>query len=176
MNLAYRWFCRLGLEGKVPDHSTFSVNRHGRFRDSDILRRVFESVVRGCMDAGLVGGQGFAVDASVIEADAVDAREPGYIRDLVGCLGRWLSGPDFRVGRHVDYRARNTHHRRKVARRPTQRTTGKLIVILKYQGAALLWKANIDPFADFEVIEGTKCRPYLTVANPDIAVDDVTEE
>ncbi len=70
MNLAYRWFCRLGLEDKVPDHSTFSINRHGRFRDSDILRQVFESVVRGCMDAGLVGGEGFAVDASVIEADA----------------------------------------------------------------------------------------------------------
>ncbi len=70
MNLAYRWFCRLGLEDKVPDHSTFSVNRHGRFRDADVLRRVFESVVRGCMAAGLVGGEGFAVDASVIEADA----------------------------------------------------------------------------------------------------------
>jgi transposase len=70
MNFAYRWFCRLGLEGRVPDHSTFSVNRHGRFRDSDILRQVFESVVRQCMAAGLVGGEGFAVDASVIEADA----------------------------------------------------------------------------------------------------------
>jgi hypothetical protein len=54
----------------VPDHSTFSVNRHGRFRDSDVLRQVFESVVRGCMAARLVGGEGFAVDASVIEADA----------------------------------------------------------------------------------------------------------
>ena len=70
MNLAYRWFCRLGLEDRVPDHSSFSVNRHGRFRHSDILRRVFESAVRGCMEAGLVGGEGFAVDASVIEASA----------------------------------------------------------------------------------------------------------
>ena len=70
MNLAYRWFCRLGLEDRVPDHSSFSVNRHGRFRDSDILRTVFEEVVCGCMKAGLVGGEGFAVDASVIEADA----------------------------------------------------------------------------------------------------------
>ncbi len=70
MNLAYRWFCRLGLEDKVPDHSTFSVNRHGRFRKSDILRKVFEEVVCGCMTAGLVGGEGFAVDASVIEANA----------------------------------------------------------------------------------------------------------
>ena len=70
MNLAYRWFCRLGLEDKVPDHSTFSVNRHGRFRESDVLRQVFENVVRGCMGAGLVGGEGFAVDASVVEADA----------------------------------------------------------------------------------------------------------
>jgi transposase len=70
LNLAYRWFCRLGLEDSVPDHSTFSVNRHGRFRDSDILRQVFEGVARRCMQAGLVGGEGFAVDASVVEADA----------------------------------------------------------------------------------------------------------
>jgi transposase len=70
MHLAYRWFCRLDLDDKVPDHSTFSVNRHGRFRDSDILRHVFEAVVRACMNAGLVKGEGFAIDASVIEADA----------------------------------------------------------------------------------------------------------
>ena len=70
VNLAYRWFCGLGLEDKVPHHSTFSVNRHGRFRDSDILRKVFEEVVCACMKAGLVGGEGFAVDATVIEANA----------------------------------------------------------------------------------------------------------
>ena len=70
LHLAYRWFCRLDLDDKVPDHSTFSVNRHGRFRDSDILRQVFEAVVRACMDAGLVKGEGFAVDASVMEANA----------------------------------------------------------------------------------------------------------
>ena len=70
LHLAYRWFCRLDLEDKVPEHSTFSVNRHGRFRDSDILRQLFEAVARACMDAGLVKGEGFAVDASVMEADA----------------------------------------------------------------------------------------------------------
>ena len=70
LNLAYRWFCRLGLEGDVPDHSTFSKNRHGRFRDSDLLREVFETTVRRCMAEGLVGGEGFAVDASLIKADA----------------------------------------------------------------------------------------------------------
>jgi transposase len=70
LHLAYRWFCRLDLDDKVPDHSTFSVNRHGRFRESDIFRQLFEAVVRACMDAGLVRGEGFAVDASVMEADA----------------------------------------------------------------------------------------------------------
>ena len=70
LHLAYRWFCCLDLEDKVPDHSTFSINRHGRFRDSDILRQLFEAVARACMDAGLVKGEGFAVDASVMEADA----------------------------------------------------------------------------------------------------------
>src|SRR5436305_13258135 len=72
LNLAYRWFCRLGLDGDVPDHSTFSKNRHGRFRDSDLLRRLFETVLRRCIDEGLVGGEGFAVDASLIQADASD--------------------------------------------------------------------------------------------------------
>ena len=70
LHLAYRWFCRLDLDDTIPDHSTFSVNRHGRFRDSDILRHAFEAVVRACMDAGLVKGEGFAVDASVMEANA----------------------------------------------------------------------------------------------------------
>jgi transposase len=70
LHLAYRWFCRLDLDDVVPDHSTFSVNRHGRFRDSDIFRQIFEAVVRACMNAGLVKGEGFAVDASVIEANA----------------------------------------------------------------------------------------------------------
>jgi transposase len=69
LNLGYRWFCRLGLEGDVPDHSTFSKNRHGRFRDSDLLRELFEATVARCMAEGLVGGEGFAVDASLIRAD-----------------------------------------------------------------------------------------------------------
>ena len=70
LNLGYRWFCRLGLDGAVPDHSTFSKNRHGRFRDSDLLRKVFETTVQRCIAEGLVGGEGFAVDASMIKADA----------------------------------------------------------------------------------------------------------
>src|SRR5213595_1265554 len=70
LNLAYRWFCRLGLNGDVPDHSTFSKNRHGRFRESDLLRRLFETVLRRCIREGLVGGEAFAVDASLIKADA----------------------------------------------------------------------------------------------------------
>jgi len=70
LNLAYRWFCRLGLDGPVPDHSTFSKNRHGRFRQSDLLRRVFETVLQRCIREGLVGGEAFAVDASLIRADA----------------------------------------------------------------------------------------------------------
>jgi transposase len=69
-NLAYRWFCRLSLTDAVPDHSTFSKNRHGRFRDAELLRNLFENVVARCIAEGIVGGEGFAVDASVIRADA----------------------------------------------------------------------------------------------------------
>jgi transposase len=70
LHLAYRWFCKLDLEDKVPHHSTFSENRLGRFRESDLLRHIFERVVWAAMAMGLVKGEGFAVDASVIEADA----------------------------------------------------------------------------------------------------------
>ena len=73
-NLAYRWFCRTGLEDDVPDHSTFFKNRHGRYRDSDLFRYVFDTVVLRCMGEGLVKGEGFAVDASFIRADVIRQR------------------------------------------------------------------------------------------------------
>jgi transposase len=70
VNLAYRWFCGLSIEDRIPDHSAFCRARNERFRDSDLFRRVFERVVEDCIAAGLVGGEGFAVDASLIAADA----------------------------------------------------------------------------------------------------------
>src|SRR5215470_4365483 len=78
VNLAYRWFCGLRIEDAIPDHSAFSRARNERFRDSDIFRRMFERVVESCVATGLVGGQGFAVDASLIAADANKQRSiPG---------------------------------------------------------------------------------------------------
>ena len=78
VNFAYRWFCKLSIEHKIPDHSAFSRARNERFRDSGIFRRVFERVVEACLAAGLVGGEGFAVDASLIVADANKQRSiPG---------------------------------------------------------------------------------------------------
>jgi transposase len=69
VNLAYRWFCKLGVEDSIPDHSVFCRARHERFRESDALRRVFEGVVAKCIAAGLVGGEAFSIDASLIKAD-----------------------------------------------------------------------------------------------------------
>jgi transposase len=85
VNLAYRWFCGLSIEDKLPDHSAFSRARNERFQDSDIFRQVFERVVSDCIAANLVGGQGFAVDASLIAADANKHRSiPGgeWNRDI----------------------------------------------------------------------------------------------
>ena len=65
LNVGYRWFCRLGLDGDVPDHSTFSKNRHGRFRESDLLRRLFETVLQRCIAEGLVGGEAFATRSNI---------------------------------------------------------------------------------------------------------------
>ena len=69
VNLAYRWFCQLGIEDRLPDHSVFCRARRERFRESNALRRVFEGVVAKCIAAGLVGGEAFSVDASLIKAD-----------------------------------------------------------------------------------------------------------
>ena len=74
--------CRLGLDGDVPDHSTFSKNRHGRFRESDLLRKLFETVVTRCMKEGIVGGEAFAVDASMNVADAHRRRGVAKVVDL----------------------------------------------------------------------------------------------
>lgn len=84
LNLAYRWFCGLGLEDAITDHSTFSKNRHGRFRDNDTLRFVFEKVLQRCLAEKLVGGEGFATDASVIKADA------NRQRGVPGAEVQWL--------------------------------------------------------------------------------------
>ena len=86
VNLAYRWFCGLSIEDKIPDHSAFSRARNERFRESAIFRHVFERVVEACIAAGLVGGEGFAVDASLIVADAnkqrsIPGRDWGKDRD-----------------------------------------------------------------------------------------------
>lgn len=70
MHLAYRWFTRLGFEDEVPDHSTFSKNRHGRFRKCHIFRKVFEEIVQRCLEAGLVEGRNLAVDGTLVGASA----------------------------------------------------------------------------------------------------------
>src|SRR5580698_7447082 len=95
LNLAYRWFCRLGLDGDVPDHSTFSKNRHGRFRKSDLLRKLFETVVARYVKEGIVGGEAFAVDASMIVADA--HRRCGVAK--VFDASAFLAGEDRRLRR-----------------------------------------------------------------------------
>ena len=52
VNLAYRWFCKLGIEDAIPDHSAFSHARNERFREGDVFRRVVEPIVR-LMQAGV---------------------------------------------------------------------------------------------------------------------------
>ena len=104
LNLAYRWFCRLGLDGEVPDHSTFSKNRHGRFRDCDLLRKLFETVVRRCMAEGLVDGAAFAVDASLIAADANKQRSAAGSDDVnwaTHSFGPWLTAAANRLHHNV---------------------------------------------------------------------------
>ena len=90
VNMAYRWFCGLSIEDTIPDHSAFSRARNERFLNSDIFRHVFERVVQACIAAGLVGGKGFAVDASLIVADANKQRST-QARSYGASDGFWLA-------------------------------------------------------------------------------------
>jgi transposase len=93
MHLAYRWFTRLGFEQEIPDHSTFSKNRHGRFRQSGVFREVFEEIVRRCLEAGLVEGQNLAVDGTIVGANASrQSRVPREQLKEVAQLSRTVRG------------------------------------------------------------------------------------
>jgi transposase len=136
LNLAYRWFCRLGLEDAVPDHSTFSKNRHGRFRESEAFRHLFENVVERCMKEGLIGGEGFAVDASVIKADANRSRSTAR-----------EEAEDLRDPRHAT------------------RAVREYLATLDEQGAPATVSASIsptDPAARWTAVDGPAFYAYST--------------
>jgi transposase len=165
LHLAYRWFCRLDLDDKVPDHSTFSVNRHGRFRDSNILRHVFEAVVRACMNAGLVKGEGFAVDASVIEANA--SRYHGKAPDEID----WLV-PERQTHAVVEFLAafddEDSDADRKVPKvvspvDPSSAWTAKANKRVQF-GYGLNYLIDLGPHAVIVDVEGTPARTYDEVA------------
>jgi transposase len=165
LHLAYRWFCRLDLDDKVPDHSTFSVNRHGRFRDSNILRHVFEAVVRACMNAGLVKGEGFAVDASVIEANA--SRYHGKAPDEID----WLA-PERQTRAVVEFLAafddEDPDADRKVPKvvspvDPCSAWTAKANKRVQF-GYGLNYLIDLGPHAVIVDVEGTPARTYDEVA------------
>ena len=165
LHLAYRWFCRLDLDDRVPDHSTFSVNRHGRFRDSNILRHVFEAVVRACMNAGLVKGEGFAVDASVIEANA--SRYHGKAPDEID----WLA-PERQTRAVVEFLAafddEDPDADRKVPKvvspvDPCSAWTAKANKRVQF-GYGLNYLIDLGPHAVIVDVEGTPARTYDEVA------------
>src|SRR5438128_8126511 len=165
LHLAYRWFCRLDLDDKIPDHSTFSVNRHGRFRDSNILRHVFEAVVRACMNAGLVKGEGFAVDASVIEANA--SRYHGKAPDEID----WLA-PERQTHAVVEFLAAFDDEDSAADRKlpkvaspvdPSSAWTAKANKRVQF-GYGLNYLIDLGPHAVIVDVEGTPARTYDEVA------------
>jgi transposase len=165
LHLAYRWFCRLDLDDEVPDHSTFSVNRHGRFRDSDIFRQIFEAVVRACMNAGLVKGEGFAVDASVIEANA--SRYHGKAPDEID----W-SAPERQTRAAEEFLAglddEDPDADRKVPKvispvDPCSAWTAKANKRVQF-GYGLNYLIDLGPHAVIVGVEGTPARTYDEVA------------
>jgi transposase len=114
LHLAYRWFFRLDLNDAVPHHSTFSENRLNRFRESDILRHIFERVVMAAMVMGLDKGEGFAVDASVMEANASLSAVgpflfPSFAGSLAGHRGRQGSRSVTECGARRIIESRNVH-------------------------------------------------------------------
>jgi hypothetical protein len=149
----------LDLDDKVPDHSTFSVNRQGRFRDSNILRHVFEAVVRACMNAGLVKGEGFAIDVSVMEANA--SRYHGKAPDEID----WLA-PERQTHAVVEFLAafddEDSDADRKVPKvvspvDPSSAWTAKANKRVQF-GYGLNYLIDLGPYAVIVDVEGTPAR------------------
>jgi transposase len=127
VNFAYRWFCGLSIEDKIPDHSAFSRARNERFRDSDIFRSVFERVVGVCLTAGLVGGEGFAVDASLVVADANKQRSIPGSEWSKGLTRKRRAGRRRSISPHLTPRhsGRRAASLQSLCRRPIQLHSGR---------------------------------------------------
>ena len=190
VNLAYRWFCKLGIEDGIPDHSVFSRARHERFRQSEALRRVFEGVVTNCIAAGLVGGEGFSIDASLIRADAGKKRRvPGdlpiawpQIEDASRAVREYLAALD---GAHDD-EGRGGGDSGSSDGTPT----GKMpkAVSLTDPQAAWVARKNTDPFFAYDAnylidnkagiivdAEGTRANRIVEIAITETMIDRVKE-
>ena len=76
VNIAYKWFLKLSLDEKSPDHCTISQTRKRKFDDIEIFRDIFNEIIRRCVEAGLVNGENLVVDSTHVKANvAKDKRE-----------------------------------------------------------------------------------------------------
>jgi transposase len=152
VNLAYRWFCQLGIEDSIPDHSVFCRARHERFRESDALRHVFEGVVAKCITAGLVRGEGFSIDASLIKGRR--GQEEAVAWQSANCLAE--SGRGIPCGSRVPQRFRCRAQRRGEQQSDDARSSGggrrrppKEISLTDPQ-AAWVARKSTDPFFAYD--------------------------
>jgi transposase len=67
VNLAIRWFAGYRLDDKLPHHS--SLTRIRQRWGAERFKRIFQRIVRACIDAGLVDGETVHVDSTLIRAD-----------------------------------------------------------------------------------------------------------
>jgi hypothetical protein len=194
LNLAYRWFCRLGLDGDVPDHSTFSKNRHGRFRESDLLRRLFEMLLRRCLDEGLVGGESFGFGAPLraspgplrrASVEAFRARSPevpwlGGSHYELPALLRWFTA---NIGIHHVHHlcSRIPYYRlpRVLRDHPELRDVGQITLLQSFQCVRLvLWdeaQRRLVSFReirdrDFQEAALARRRSWQAIRSSDISV------
>ena len=74
-DVALRWYLGLDLFDRVPDHSTISQLRRRKPSFRKIFRRLFEKVVRQCIEKGLVSGRLAVTDSTHVKANASRALE-----------------------------------------------------------------------------------------------------
>lgn len=130
-DMALRWYLGLDLLDRVPDHSTISQLRRRKPSFRKVFRRLFEEVVRQCIEKGLVGGRLVCTDSTHVKASASRAseelvempEEPGaYWERLDGYEEEGLAELERKTGKRRKKRVKQLNKNRRRNKKRMSRT------------------------------------------------------
>ncbi len=149
VNVAYRWFLRLGLTDKVPDASTLSQNRRRRFNKSDVYQQIFDEIVCQAIRKKLVSGKVLYTDSTHLKANAnkgkwIKARAEASCRGYLSELDKAVEEDRLKHGKKPLPPRSNKAETREVKRSTTDPDSGYMVRDGKPKGFFYLDHRTVD--------------------------------